>query len=129
MSEELSAFSSSVITPKALARVMGMLGATLDVEFESWELERDGHTISIELTSEDVEYLDEEIVLPVVELLKRPPKSMITFVCDSPPEGENGDFEYHMVRAVALALSENWPIVLDDHTGEVELISRSRQKR
>lgn len=126
MSEELSAFSTSVITPKALARVMEMLGGKLDTDFETWFIEHDGHAVEVDLASEDIEELDEELMEPLVEALGREPKSRISLLAIGPPPGEDGQIEYRMVRAIAIALAENWPIALDDHAGVVEVIQPPR---
>ncbi len=122
MSDELSAFSSSVITPKALARVMEHLGAVLDPEWEAWFIEREGHKISVELASEEIEDLEDELIAPLVDELRKYPRSKVALVLHDSPDYGDGEFEHNLARAVAIALAENWPIVLDDHAGEVELI-------
>lgn len=90
-----------------------------------WVLERNGRKVLIEFSTEDIPEIPEELLQPVAELLGGWPKSSVVLMYN---DTALDDFEGRMARAVAFAMAELWPIVLDDHTGQPERIYPSSQK-
>jgi hypothetical protein len=123
MARAISAYSTRTITPDGLKRVMEHLNAGTD-EY-GWVLERNGRKVLVEITTKDLPQMPEDLIRPVAELLKAWPKSSVVLMYDDSAPDE---FEARMARAVAVALAEMWPIVLDDHTGRPEIIHAPGQR-
>lgn len=84
-----------------------------------WQLVRNNRRVVIELSTEDMEDMEDDELRPVAELLRTWPKSSVALMYnDSNPD----EFEARMARAVAIAMSELWPIVLDNYVDDPEIV-------
>src|SRR5262249_5460589 len=123
MARAISVYSTKTITPDGLGRVMAHLNAGKDKY--GWVLERNGRKALIEIASSDLPDMPADLLQPVSDLLSGWPKSSVVLMYDdSAPD----DFEGRMARAVSVAMAEAWPVVLDDHTGNPEIIYAPGQR-
>lgn len=107
-----------VISEDDLADVMEHLGSKLD-DLGGWVLERNGRGVVAQLGSHHIPGMPPEVLRPVADLLKGRPVSRISVMFDDTAADE---LEFRMAKAVAMALSERFPIVMDDHAGTTEVI-------
>lgn len=121
----VAAFSSALISDKDLAELMRYLNATFDVDSEAWVIRHRGVEVLIR-RAPDVEDQRPDLMPPIEELLGAYPRSRVNLsyglgfdpaICD------------RIVRAVAIAMAERWPVVLDDHTDNPESIDPPGTRR
>ena len=117
MARAISLFSTSTITAKGLETVMTYLGATPD-EY-GWVLTRDERTVWVELGTEDIPDMPDDIIDEAALELDGVPKSRVVVVFD---DSKPDQMEYRMARAVGIALAERCPIVLHNHASEAEML-------
>jgi len=118
MARAMSLLSTANIHERQVQEVMEHLRAQPDPT-GGWVVARKDREVFVELATEDIP----DMPLPLLERAARAlggrPVSRIAVVFEDRNED---DFEYRMVRAVAMAFSELWPIALDDHAGTAERI-------
>ncbi len=118
MARSMSVFSNKAINPKSVHELMTKLQAVRDDN--GWLLSRNDRSVFIQYAQYEIEDLSNESAKGLLQLLGAPPRTCLAMVfAETGPDR----FEFRMARAVAKAMSEEWPIVLDDKTGNLELIT------
>lgn len=109
--------SNEVITPKALDELLSRLKATRDKY--GWVLARNGREIFIEMAKHNPSLYDDKELSNITKLLGGKTRSKVVIMFN---ENTDDQFEVRMARAVSKAMAEEWPILLDDGTGKLEIV-------
>lgn len=112
-----SLLSSEVITPKALDQLLQRLKATRDQY--GWVLERNGRRVFIEVSRHNPSLYEDKELIEIRKLLGGATRSKVVIMFD---ENTDDHFELRMARAVTKAMAEEWPVLLDDGTGKLEMV-------
>jgi len=116
----ISALSSHTISVSTMDQLVAKLQGERDGK-GGWILIRNGRAVEIEMGTKTMEALfSEEDLQAAGELLGAPPQSRVVFLFD---DTNVDQFEYRMAQAVAKAMAEQWPVVIDDHTGRQEIVT------
>jgi hypothetical protein len=117
MAQAVGFFSTRMITPKGLARVIQPLGGVENAY--GWEIARNGRAVHVELAHDELEMIPDDIVLELADELGGVPESLVVVVLND--QSEDG-FDWQLTRAVGIALAEHYPIVLHDYMNPPETL-------
>ena len=91
----------------------------------SWCLSREDRRVWVELASDELDGMPEDILREVYDELGDVPTSMVVVVFNDAREDR---FEWRMARAVGMALSEHYPIVWHDYANAAETLYAPGQR-
>lgn len=115
MAYAVGIYSTMVISDDDLTELMQRLGAT-PTKY-GWSLSRNESTIEIDPVHDEIpDDVPDDKLKTISRELGGPPRSKLVVIWLDDHDG----FEARMARAVARALSETFPVVLDDNFGTVE---------
>lgn len=118
----VSAYSTSRISEAQLRDVVTELGGVKDSL--GWTIERDGAKVALEYASDTLDVHPDGLLRDITTSLGAVPRSRIALFYWATEK--QGDAEL-LLRAVALAFAERWPIVLCDQVGNCEYVEPPRQ--
>jgi hypothetical protein len=110
-------YSTENITREALRPVMENLRAIEDKY--GWEVNRNDRRVFIAIDTRDLPAVPDDVLRPAAELLRGWPKSSAVIMYD---DTNPDQFEDRMAHAIAIAMAEHWPVVLDDHVTEPKVV-------